>query len=90
MSEQPANYGTTHINNVWRQTVAAIKAEAMAEQAPCVEKWLTFTLIDGRWDVQLWGKGYQPVDAKVYLVKIPVPPELVGPVIQASIEPVKE
>jgi hypothetical protein len=29
-----------------------------------IEKWLTFTLIDGRWDIQLWADS-----AKVYRLR---------------------
>ena len=38
-----------------------------------IEKWLTFTLIDGRWDIQLWPDSAKPVNAKVK-----VPAELMG------------
>jgi hypothetical protein len=33
--------------------------------------------------------GFQPLDAKVYRLKSPVPAELIGPVVQVAIEPVK-
>jgi hypothetical protein len=45
-----------------------------------IEKWLTFTLIDGRWNIQLWADSAKPVNAKVYRLKVKVPPELVGKV----------
>ena len=38
-----------------------------------IEKWLTFTLIDGRWDIQLWAGSAKPVSAKVYRLHIKVP-----------------
>jgi len=38
-----------------------------------VGKWLTFTLIDGKWDIQLWADS-----AKVYKLRITVPAELIG------------
>ncbi len=43
-----------------------------------VEKWLTFTLIDGKWDIQLWADSAKPVNAKMYRLHIKVPTELVG------------
>lgn len=55
-----------------------------------VEKHVTFTLTpDGRWDVALWPAGHLPLTGKVYTVRIPVPAELLGATIEASIEPVK-
>ena len=39
------------------------------------EKWLTFTLIDGEWDIQLWADS-----TKVYKLRIKVPAELLGEV----------
>jgi hypothetical protein len=45
-----------------------------------VEKWLAFTLIDGHWDIQLWADSAKPVSAKVYRLRIKVPPELIGEV----------
>ena len=45
-----------------------------------VEKWLTFTLIDGKWDIQLWTDSAKPVGTKVYKLHIKVPPELLGEV----------
>jgi hypothetical protein len=38
-----------------------------------IEKWLTFTLVDGEWDIQLWADS-----AKVYRLRIKVPAELIG------------
>jgi hypothetical protein len=35
-----------------------------------IEKWLTFTLIDGRWDIQLWADNSKPVRGKVYRLRI--------------------
>ena len=46
-----------------------------------VEKWLTFTLIDGRWDIQLWANGAKPVSGKLYRLRVPVPAELIGEVV---------
>ena len=43
-----------------------------------IEKWLTFTLIDGRWDIQLWADSAKPVSGKVYRLCIKVPAEVVG------------
>ena len=43
-----------------------------------IERWLTFTLIDGRWDIQLWADSAKPVSAKVYRLRINVPAELMG------------
>ena len=31
-----------------------------------IEKWLTFTLVDGHWDIQLWADSAKPVSGKVY------------------------
>ena len=45
-----------------------------------VEKWLTFTPIGGRWDIQLWADSAKPVSAKVYRLRIKVPAELIGEV----------
>ena len=45
-----------------------------------VEKWLTFTLIGGRWDIQLWADSAKPVSGKVYRLRIKVPAELIGEV----------
>jgi hypothetical protein len=41
-----------------------------------IEKGLTFTLIDGRWDIQLWVDSAKPISAKVYRLRIKVPAEL--------------
>jgi hypothetical protein len=53
-----------------------------------VEKWLTFTLTDGQWDIQLWANGAKPVTGKVYRLRVPVPAELIGQTIEGVIEPV--
>ena len=45
-----------------------------------VEKWLTFTLVDGRWDIQPWADSAKPVSAKVYRLRGKVPDELIGEV----------
>ena len=45
-----------------------------------IERWLTFTLIDGKWDIQLWADNAKPVNAKVYRFKVAVPAELIGEV----------
>ena len=42
------------------------------------EKWLIFTLIAGRWDIQLWVDSAKPVSGKVYRLRIKVPAELIG------------
>ena len=54
-----------------------------------VEKFITFTLNDGRWDIQLWPSDNRPLTGKVYRLTVPVPDELIG-AVQASIEPVAE
>jgi hypothetical protein len=46
-----------------------------------VEKWLTFTLIDGRRDIQLWTASAVPVNGKVYRLKVRVSDELNGEVV---------
>jgi hypothetical protein len=52
--------------------------------SPTAEKQVTFILTPyGRWDVQL----YPAVDGKVFTIKIPIPAELLGETITASIEP---
>jgi hypothetical protein len=38
------------------------------------------TLIDGRWDIQLWADNAKPISAKVYRLRIKVPAELIGEV----------
>ena len=43
-----------------------------------VEKLLTFTLVDSRWDIQLWADSAKPVSAKVCRLRIKVPAELIG------------
>jgi hypothetical protein len=43
-----------------------------------IEKWLTFTLIDGKWDIQFWADSAKLVSAKVYRLRIKVPDELLG------------
>ena len=50
-----------------------------------IEKWLTFTLIDGKWDIQLWTDSAKPVSAKVYRLRVKVPAELVGEVVAEAI-----
>ena len=45
-----------------------------------IEKWLTFTLVDGKWDIQLWTDAAKPVNAKVYRLRIKVLAELIGEV----------
>ena len=45
-----------------------------------VEKWLTFTLTDSLWDIQLWANSAKPVNAKLYRLKVRVPDELSGEV----------
>ena len=45
---------------------------------PIIKKWLTLTLVDGRWDIQLWADSAKPVNAKVYRLKVKGPDELVG------------
>jgi len=47
------------------------------DETPYVDRWLTFTLTDGRWDIQLWSDSAKPVSGKVYRFKVQVPPELV-------------
>lgn len=55
-----------------------------------VERLATFTVKDGEFDIQLWADGYRPLTGKVYRIKVPVPAELLGPTMEAEIEPVKE
>jgi hypothetical protein len=43
-----------------------------------VERWLTFTLADGRWDIQLWPDSAKPVSGKTYRLTVRVPDELIG------------
>ena len=43
-----------------------------------IEKWLTFTLVDGEWDIQLRADSARPVSAKVYRLRIKLPAELIG------------
>jgi hypothetical protein len=31
-----------------------------------VEKWVTFTLRDGTWDLALWANGFRPLTGKVF------------------------
>jgi hypothetical protein len=31
-----------------------------------IERWLTFTLVDGEWNIQLWADSAKPASAKVY------------------------
>jgi hypothetical protein len=38
------------------------------------------TLIDDKWDIQLWADSAKPVSAKVYRLRIKVPDELIGDV----------
>jgi hypothetical protein len=45
-----------------------------------IEKWLTFTLVDGKWDIQLWQHSAKPVSDEVYRLRINVPAELLGEV----------
>jgi hypothetical protein len=53
-----------------------------------VDRYVTFILTaDGKWNIQLWADGAIPLTGKVYKVRIPVPAELIGPVIEASVEP---
>jgi len=37
-----------------------------------IEKWLTFTLIDARWNIQVWADSAKPVSGKVYRLRIKV------------------
>ena len=60
----------------------------MGEQIITVEKYVTFTLNGGEWDIQLWPTGYRPLTGKLYKITVPVPAELIG-TVQASIEPVE-
>ena len=53
MDFETTDPGIIHMNRVWR--------EAMA-QTVCVEKFATFILNDGQWDVQLWSDGFKPVE----------------------------
>ena len=42
------------------------------------EHWITFHLVDGRWQIAMWTDSAKPVSAKVYRLRIKVPAELVG------------
>jgi hypothetical protein len=57
----------------------------MADTQPYVEKFVTFVLTYGQWDIQFWGNNMQAVSGKVFKIRIPVPPELVGPVIETTV-----
>jgi hypothetical protein len=37
-----------------------------------IEKWLTFTLIDGRCDIQPWPASAKPVNGKAYRYELSV------------------
>jgi hypothetical protein len=43
-----------------------------------MKKWLAFTLVDGKWDIQLWANSAKPVSGKVYRLRVKVPAELIG------------
>ena len=59
----------------------------MNDQAPTVTKHITSTLEpNGEWNIQLWPPGCQPVSGKVYRIVVPVPAELVGQTIEATVE----
>ena len=58
----------------------------MSDQQPIyVEKWVTFTLRDGAWDMATWANGFRPLVGKVYRIKVAVPAELVGAEIVAEV-----
>ena len=78
MDYNPRDPAITHMNRVWR--------EAMADKQPSVEKFVTFILTDGQWDVQFWGNNMHAVSGKVFKIRIPVPAELVGPEIETTVE----
>ena len=44
------------------------------------EHWVTFRLVDGRWQIAMWQDAAKPVSAKVYRLRIKVPAELLGEV----------
>ena len=54
---------------------------------PIIERFITFTINDGEWDIQSWPAGHRPLTGKVYKLRIPVPAELIGPTINATVEP---
>lgn len=41
------------------------------------KRWLTFTLADGRWDIQFWPDSAKPVSGKAYR-RLTVPDGLIG------------
>jgi hypothetical protein len=45
-----------------------------------IEKLLTFTLIDGNWDIQLWQHSAKPVSARFTGYASRCPMELIGEV----------
>jgi hypothetical protein len=54
---------------------------------PVIERFVTFTINDGEWDIQSWPAGYRPLTGKVYRLRIPVPAALIGQTINATVEP---
>ena len=49
------------------------------------EKWLTFTLVDGKWDIQLCLDNAKPLTSKGYRLSVRVSDELIGEVAAAEI-----
>jgi|KBSSwiStaDraftv2_1062776.scaffolds.fasta_scaffold84750_6 hypothetical protein len=54
---------------------------------PIIERFITFTINEGEWDIQSWPAGHRPLTGKVYKLRIVVPAELVGQTIEANVEP---
>jgi hypothetical protein len=60
--------------------------ERHENKAAYVEKLETFVFRDGRWDIALCNEGFND-GQKHFLVKIPVPPELINGTVVAEIVP---
>jgi hypothetical protein len=56
----------------------------MTEQQTHVEKLITFVVIDGRFEIQLW-PSHTPIVGKLYRLKVAVPDELLGEATAESI-----
>jgi hypothetical protein len=54
---------------------------------PIIERFITFTINDGEWDIQSWPAGHRPLTGKVYKLRIVVPAELIGQTIETTVEP---
>ena len=50
-----------------------------------IEKRVKFVHVDGRWTIRLWSDD-AILEAPYYVLRIPLPPELVPPVVEGKIE----